>query len=172
MFHQTKDIVDISLLKEQKSLDELHVFLQRAFRKVSSPNQLIPYSKEEKKLEKIIGDYRFILARDTHELIDAGEDLHICVGSYGDAAVSKRVTIVLLYKNNEKIPVVCIEIRNKKIVQAKMARNRVPVGEAREMVINWASICNLTLYTADIATKELMDDVLENVAQRALQEAR
>jgi hypothetical protein len=117
-------------------IGNLHDTLALDQRKMDSANRVINYDETEKKWEKKINENKkFILAPDTHYLIEVGALMNICVGSYHDYATSKYCSIVVL-KENEK-PVVCIEVRQNRLMQAKMKRNNRPTDEYRDDVIAW-----------------------------------
>jgi hypothetical protein len=99
-------------------------------------NHKINYTDKELTLEKIIdGTKEIILAPDTHYLVRVGSLMNICVGSYHQLATSKVCDIAVL-KEGES-PVVCLEIRGKELVQAKMKHNKRPNDEYRKEIIRW-----------------------------------
>jgi hypothetical protein len=115
----------------------LHDTLSSDQRKITNPNLTIPYQEKERKLEKRIDQKsEFILAPDTHYLIEVGSKMNICVGSYGRRVMQKECHIIVLKEMDE--PVVCIEIRGKELIQAKMKYNQRPTGGYKEVVINWS----------------------------------
>jgi hypothetical protein len=106
-------------------------------------NHVISYDESEKKLEKKINEKRnIVLAPDTYYLLDVGNKMHICVGSYGKMAQKKECKILVL--EEEKNPVVCLEIRGNDLVQAKMKRNSNPEGEYLDEVIRWCKDNKIT----------------------------
>jgi hypothetical protein len=118
---------DIRKLHDNLSIDQ---------RKIKVPNKRIRYSEIERTWEKKIDkEKEFILAPDTHYLVEVGSKMNICVGSYADFALSKRCDIIVLKENEE--PVVCIELRGDKLIQAKMKHNKRPIGAYREEVLRW-----------------------------------
>jgi hypothetical protein len=113
-----------------------HDDLARELTRLKYENTLISYSNEENLLESKVNSYQFKLARDTHELIDIGNKLRICVGSYGEMATAKESIIVIVLEN--KSPVACVEIKNNRIIQAKLHHNELPFGKLKDLIIQWA----------------------------------
>jgi hypothetical protein len=117
-------------------IKKLHDHLSLDLDKLQKENQKIPYSDEERKLEKTFNKNKsLILAPDTHYLVEVGTRMRICVGSYGEDAISKDCDILVLKENNE--PVVCIEVRNRRLIQAKMKFNYPPTKEYKKEIIEW-----------------------------------
>jgi hypothetical protein len=174
MYVQTEKVLNTEHLNEKKSIEELHNYLQRNLLKARHKNRKITYTDEEKNLEFETEDYRIVLARDSHELLDIGEDLNICVGSYGQSAAAKNCIIALLYLKGDNVPAVCIEIRNKSIVQAKMAYNQKPYKDLRNQIENWAKNWGLKINTRDlIADKNDFDiDIDQNGYREMMQRMR
>lgn len=80
---------------------QFHEDLSRDFGRMRHRNQIIHYTDRERAWQMCIGGYEFILARDTHTLIDVGNSMNICVGGYGDHALEKHCNIVLVYHEGE-----------------------------------------------------------------------
>jgi hypothetical protein len=150
MYFQSQLVIDHDQLYKQKGIAKLHDYLQHSLRKASCVNKTISYANGEKKYEKSIQTYRFELAKDTHQLIDVGELLNICVGSYGSDAVKKICTIVLMYEELKNEPIACIELRNDTIVQAKLAYNERPDLTLSAVIKHWANECGINIRTNDI----------------------
>ena len=131
-----------------KTLRETHDLAWKLNSKIRTPNQKIPYTKEEEQYEMYLRDIQFHLPKDTHTLFDVGSEMHICVGSYGHFAVQKSCTIVVGYVDNK--PGVCIELNHGSIVQAKLFGNERPAGETRKTILQWAALCDLKLDTNDL----------------------
>jgi hypothetical protein len=115
---------------------KLHDTLSSDYEKLQIVNRIIPYTEDEKTLEKEISENLcFSLVPDTHYLVEVGSRMNICVGSYGDYAYSKQCDIIVLKENEQ--PVVCIEIRGKKLVQAKTKHNGRPNKKLKNEIITW-----------------------------------
>jgi hypothetical protein len=123
-------------VKKMRYIKDLHDNLSRDRSRLEHENIKISYEKEECALEKTFEDCCIKLAKNTHELVDIGRLLQICVGSYANAAISKSCTILTLQEN--KKPVVCIELRGNKLNQAKMHRNYRPNEKYKQLIIDWA----------------------------------
>jgi hypothetical protein len=61
--------------------------------------------------------------------------MNICVGSYGSRAVQKNCNIVVFKEND--VPVMCLELHENLLIQAKMKHNKRPYGEYLKTIINW-----------------------------------
>ena len=106
-------------------LKKIHDVLSRDYKKIRVENKELNYSDEIYLLNDKIDDFSFILAKDTYELIDIGQELHICVGSYGERAASGKLIIVKMIKGNEYVG--CIELSpdGKSLHQAKACFNNL-----------------------------------------------
>lgn len=100
----------------------------------------INYDDLNKDYSGVYGDLTFNLAKDTHELIDVGQYMSICVGGYGDRAVEHDCYIVVARDNNNK-PVICIEMSNdrKRLIQTKLKYNELPTPEIAELIKQWCA---------------------------------
>lgn len=127
--------VDYSL-----SIKQLHDIFSLDYNKLSHKNKKISRNKE---LYKVCSNMKFnnikyLLPRETDELISVGSKMNICVGSYGERAVRKDCFIVVGY-DNEK-PVTCIELRKSEdrfsLIQVKKYHNKLPSKEEAEYIYN------------------------------------
>jgi hypothetical protein len=123
------------------SILDFHDLLAKEYARLKHENFTISYSEKEKLLEKKDEKYEFLLPKSTHDLIDIGNVLDICVGSYDNKALAKQSIIVNMLK--DKTSVACIEIENNRIIQAKTKRNGFPDGEIRKKILDWAKKNNL-----------------------------
>ena len=91
------------------NIKEIHDRIMHEYNKMRFKNRVIQYEKSEQNFEQTVDDYQFVLAEDTDRLYDIGNNLRICVGSYGERAVAKHCTIVTMQKDNSYVA--CIELR-------------------------------------------------------------
>ena len=128
------------------SIKELHDLVLSDYEKMQHENIEIDYSHVENKalFEYSDNGLTFRLAKDTHELIDVGTKMHICVGSYRHSALNHHCHIVIVRDTNEN-PVVCIELDNELtyINQAKLKYNNLPTKEIGLIIEKWAQMNNL-----------------------------
>lgn len=123
------------------NIKEIHDKLMIEVNKQKYKNIPIEYSKREKKLEANMDGLSFELAKDTNALVDCGQQMHICVGSYRDKVLNKCATIVFL-KENEKY-IGCIELVVKQkdkdlhLCQAKAFANNGLYGSYAKALIAW-----------------------------------
>lgn len=109
---------------------------------------------DEKDFEKAISKYKlyelelkdgysFIVPKDMHALIQEGNDLHHCIGSYANKIAKEQSIIMFMRKTSEKnVPFVTIEINNDcNIVEIKGIYNEEPEKEIITVANKWAGIC-------------------------------
>ncbi|MGN7241058.1 PcfJ domain-containing protein [Priestia megaterium] len=135
-------------------IQELHDTLMVPFLQVERPYQEILYTKDEKnKMESDMLMSDFLLAKSNHELIKAGSLLNICVGSYAEAALQKKLYIVLIRSKESGRITHCLEIIHKRgwaLVQAKGKYNQIPVAAMQEDIQRYCEQKGITIQTGDI----------------------
>ena len=95
----------------------------------------------------------FSLPPDTEQLANLGRAMHNCVGTYRDRVLSDKVRIIAAFKSRK--PVICIEIKNGAVAQAKLVNNK-PVREDAELnraLLAWAKSRKLIVETYDVQTE-------------------
>jgi hypothetical protein len=129
------ELVDTRLLKG--SIREIHDKMSADYRKLGERNIKIPYEEGMYELNDEIDDYKFELAKTTHQLITVGNDMGICVGSYGRRAAEGRLIIVTMTQNNKYVG--CIELTKdgKELRQAKAIFNNVLQEKKAEALKVW-----------------------------------
>jgi hypothetical protein len=135
-------------IPSNKSLKEIHDELSEKLHDITDGNVAIPYTEKELKLQEESDNYTFYLVKDTSELQNVGRKMHHCVYGYRDRVLSKRSMIVLLRENGRLQ--VCIELNNKRIVQAKSYSNKLPKENQRKMIEDWAKKKGLVIQTSDL----------------------
>jgi hypothetical protein len=139
---------DVKIPKIQ-NLNRLHDELVILLRSTKHKNVIIHYTDSELERELIHKDYSICLVKDTHELHAIGTRMKHCVYSYKDMVLKKRCYIFIL-RDNHKNPLVCMEVRNNSLVQAKSFCNSLPKLEEVDKIKSWANIRSLVLDTYDI----------------------
>ena len=99
-------------------------------------NTTIHYTESEQNYVDNIDSYRFLLPQDTDEIWRYGEAFHNCVASYCNDVIAKR-SLILAIKLDNKF-VACIEVRQRRVVQAKGPCNQTLSAEVREVLRKWA----------------------------------
>lgn len=84
-------------------------------------NMALHYTESEQDYVDSIDGYRFMLPQDTDELWGYGEAFHNCVASYRNDVIAKR-SLILAMKRDDKY-IACIEVRQRRVVQAKGPSN-------------------------------------------------
>ena len=139
--------------QEVKNLLGLHDALALIHRQYEDVTYGLPisYTEKERQLEWEKDGYSFKLAESKRELNDIGNKMNICVGSYGNEAFSKKLTILTVQSDAGYD--VCVEIKNKKIVQVKKRFNQRidPISDAKLHTCfkEWAQRSKLKLNTND-----------------------
>ena len=132
-------------------LYELHMHLADLVSRQENENRKIRYKDNDFLLEFHDETYSLSLAKDTHELIDVGDKMDICVGSYANDDIRKKSKILFLRYLESNEPIGCIEIRDRNIVQAKGASNELLEKQEREFVKAWVKNKVLTIATNDLS---------------------
>lgn len=139
---------------------DIHDYLTRLVDKQQHKNVRIKYkSLRDFPLTGKVDDLIFSLPPDTEQLANLGRAMHNCVGTYRDRVLSDKVRIIAAFKNRK--PVICIEIRNGAVAQAKLVNNQ-PVRDVAELnraLISWAKSRKLTIETNDVQTEREMTGV-------------
>ncbi|HDX9654907.1 TPA: PcfJ domain-containing protein [Bacillus wiedmannii] len=137
---------------------ELHDTLSKDFNKLEIPYKEIKYSAEEqKKLEYKEDGYVFELATSNHQLMDVGDSLNICVGSYSHEAIKKELYIILIRSEVENKISHCLEIVGKRklqIVQAKGKYNSVPDDAINSLILSYCKTKKIHINTFDLTVEE------------------
>jgi len=113
---------------------DLHNYIYRQHQKRIRPVEEFKYE------DKILGihgacedNLSIRLPQNSHDLIDWGNELSHCVGSYGSMVAQKRCTIFGVFKE-EKIKY-CLQVTGRKVVQFRGKHNCSPEKEDSEKVI-------------------------------------
>lgn len=120
----------------------MHEYLSRDYARIGKENYDIPLTAKELSWEKTVGDITFSLAKQTYDLIDVGNALNLCVGSYDDRVMAKETTIVFGIKQEEIQ--FCFEVRKGNLVQAKRFGNTYPTKAEAEVIRQWAKDCEIS----------------------------
>lgn len=139
---------------------DIHDYLTRLADKQQHANVRIKYkSLRDFPLTGKVGDLIFSLPPDTEQLANLGRAMHNCVGTYRDRVLSDKVRIIAAFKNRK--PVICIEIKNGAVAQAKLVNNQ-PVREDTELnraLLAWVKSRKLIIETNDVQTERKVTDV-------------
>lgn len=138
---------------------DIHDYLTRLVDKQHANVRIKYKSLRDFPLTGKVDDLIFSLPPDTEQLANLGRAMHNCVGTYRDRVLSDKVRIVAAFKNRK--PVICIEIRNGAVAQAKLVNNQ-PVQEDAELnraLLAWAKSRKLTIETNDVQTEREVSGV-------------
>lgn len=94
---------------------------------------------------------RFYLPTHTRELRAAGEELHNCVGGYGNRILRNKCNVVFMTDNSGRL-IACLEVTNGRLIQAKLKFNRPVSKDARAngAVIDWCRAAGIEIVTHDV----------------------
>lgn len=119
------------LLTFHKILESNYEVHKSAQFKQAFKNAVNSFKSFEYKNEK----YSVIVPNSFDHLVEEGSRLGHCVASYADKIAEKSTTIMFVRKNEQiDIPLVTIEIKKNKIVQAKGRNNSSPKYEEQEFL--------------------------------------
>ena len=130
------------------NIDEMHMHFALLLSKQEHQNRVIDYTKKERNLEISNNVFSLLLAKDTHELIDIGKIMSICVGSYAYRVIENHCTIMILRSNDA--PVGCVELRGGAVVQVKGPYNKLLQGSERAFIMKWVEVKGLAVTTKDL----------------------
>lgn len=152
MYRQLKPENKEALKDERITLKELHDWLAWRHRlqthinlKFDVPEHIV------RRLSMQKDRLKFFLPRESIELLRAGTDLHNCVASYGWAMKDNTKWVVLVADDKGKLAA-CLEVQGKKLVQAKVDKNKPVSGDAKlnAEVLAWAKEAKLEISTSDV----------------------
>lgn len=138
------------VVKESTNLNQIHETLVRLTTRRShrQVNRMIPYTDEERDtLPRTYGNITFSLPEDTRTLATIGYHMGICVGGYGNEAISKRCTIVQM-KMGEKY-IACIELHGNRVIQLKGKYNNPVEAIYKSVIDKWLDEADLKVDTYD-----------------------
>lgn len=147
------------------SIEKIHDTVTKDERKYRNRNITIEYTEEQLKVNGTFNGLNFALAKCTHELIEVGSTMGICVGGYGRRAVEHSCYIVVA-RNNNGDPIICIEVDRKFIGldQTKLKFNSFPEEDSEEYkaILQWCNHANMVPNNYEInkydTTKKFMLD--------------
>lgn len=112
------------------------------FRKRAAENEWCVWSDDS---------FKVLIPHEITELYEEGRKLHHCVGTYGKAVASGNCTIAFIRRAEaDDLPFCTVEIRNKRIVQARGVSNRPATGipKVKGFMEKWAKEKGLALDVA------------------------
>lgn len=86
------------------------------------------------KVQKDKNSYEFTVPQTAEDLTTNGAEMNHCVAIYTQTVASGSCEIIIVKKNNK--PYMTLEIRDEKIVQAKLKNNQIPQQEEDLRIIN------------------------------------
>lgn len=110
--------------KAPKNIRELHSIFWRELSKIKVPKNKLNQQLDSLK-GAIVGNFKIFVPETTHDLINIGNTLSICVGNgyYGEKVMKKQSQIVSLV-NSENKYCYCVEFSKTNIIQARGFANK------------------------------------------------
>ncbi len=137
------------LIEPHKTLREFHDHLSLINNRIKKENTLVPSHDKY-----IMETDSYIIKKPmmTHDIVRVGEYMNICVGGYTQRVMQGDCEIVVVYSKDTMNPIVCIEVKQKRILQAKLNRNSRVNSDSNlnKLVCNWAEKMKLQISTSDI----------------------
>jgi len=155
LYQQLNEENQLALQTEQVKLKDLHDWMARRHRiqqhvnlKFNIPEHIVRRLSMQKDRMK------FFLPKESLELLEAGTELHNCVASYGSDMKDNSKWIVLVADDKGKLAA-CLEVRGKKLMQAKIDKNQPVANDVKlnAEVVAWAKEAKLEIKTADLKVK-------------------
>ena len=130
---------------------DLHDTIMTIYNKQKHENIVFDYKDKSLNLCGRLGGLQFLLPPDSDNLLELGKRMKNCVGSYRERVANREVDIVAAF-NRDMRPLICIEVDNDEIVQAKLACNKSvkKKAELNQLIIDYAAKKNLTINTSDV----------------------
>lgn len=136
--------------KNTNILENIHNYLIQCYNKVFRKNRFFEYTIKQRELEISFDNFKFVLAKDSNQLIHWGKKLHHCVGSYMDIILNKKCLVIGVYEKSEIKYCIDIDLSTdyyniesiKKIRQCKGKYNSEPILEDKERILKWYEINN------------------------------
>ncbi len=137
MYYKLKQAKFSNLISFNKGFSEIHDDISKLYDKLRLSKRIIKPTETELERQFEKGEYSIRLAEDTDRLIEIGQKMHICVGSYGFAAVKKKTTIYYMLNRASDKYVGCFEVKRNRLIQAKGFSNSLLQGAERGVLEDW-----------------------------------
>ena len=140
------------LITEGVRIRDLHDWMAKKHRRQGHKNLILDVPDHIiKRLSMQKDKLSFFLPKESRELLEAGEELHNCVASYGIAMQDHRKWIVLVANDKGKLAA-CLEVVGTTLVQAKLINNQrvAKDNQLNDEVIAWAEKANIDIKTNDV----------------------
>lgn len=152
LYRQLNEANKLAIVEEKVKLKELHDWMAKKHRRQNHSNMAFNVPDHiVKRLSMQTNRLKFFLPKESFELLEAGEELHNCVASYGKDVKDNAKWIVLIADDKGKLAA-CLEVKGRQLLQAKIDRNK-PVSVDEKLnaeIIAWAEKANLEVKTHDV----------------------
>lgn len=135
-WQMSKDLLHYKLPPRPRTLCQLHNWIQRDYNRFCSEREekrRLPIKKLGKLDSTAVNGLVFVVPRTAHTLIEWGNALNICIGSYADKAIKRHCYLLGIKAEGELKYAIEID-RQGRIVQLGGRRNSRPAAEDRAAV--------------------------------------
>jgi hypothetical protein len=127
--------IDIQSMNFVNDCNTIHAYLEREYKRIQNPIFMLNNDVEIEALDDVeLAHLRFMVPKTNHDLIEWGQIMSHCVGTYGEYVKKKERQIIGVVDKNTNEMVYTIDIRKKKIVQFLGKRNSQPESFDNELV--------------------------------------
>lgn len=154
----------INLWKKKIKPSNLHDYLVVAIYKQEHPFRQFDLNDPIcRRLAMQFGSIKFYLPENSDVLHDVGKKMHNCVASYADRVYEGKTNIVLMTDDNGKLKA-CIEVKNNKLIQAKLFGNKPVFYEPliQNEIIKWAKKAHINYMDCN----DIKPNIMQNMPQR------
>lgn len=150
-YSMCKDMGYNNFTKYPRFLKTYHDVVARNYKLVEDEVKKEKFAEAVKEYDNLTGnirgtEYTIEKPKNISDLVTEGNELQHCVASYCDRIINKNTNIVFLReKDKPKNPLVTVEVRDNKIVQAYGWTNRVLNTEEKEALSKYAKTKKLEM---------------------------
>ena len=136
--------IDIQSMNFVNNCDTIHAHLHREYQRIQNPNFMLNNDAEIEALDGVEFDnFRIMVPKTNHELIEWGSIMHHCVGGYGDGVKKKDRQIIAIMDKVTNTMLYTADIRRKTLQQLLGVRNSQPSTGDNQAIIQFFKDKNL-----------------------------
>lgn len=146
-YYQMSSAIGRNVKKYPKFLASVHGIIQANYNAFQQEYDELRFTESSKpELEWVGKNFCVVIPKESKDILKEGTYLNHCVSSYVKSVISGHTYIMFLRsKENPDIPLVTLEFKNGKIVQAKGACNRAMKEEEKEALKKYTEVKKLEL---------------------------
>ena len=136
--------IDIQGMNFVNNCEIIHAHLKREYQRIKNPNFMLNNDGEIEALDGVEFDnFRIMVPKTNHELIEWGSIMHHCVGGYGDSVKKKDRQILAIMDKRTNTMLYTADIRRKMLFQLLGLRNSQPLHTDKETITQFFKDKNL-----------------------------